>query len=157
MENLRPVIYVANPYTGTSYERNQRFLAVEKYTAHLIRNGKTAISPIVHNHVLAFRHELPHDFGFWQNYCLSLLFACDEMHVLMLDGWEESVGVEGEIEEASEREKTIWCIDPEDYEKKSHYVLPEYRTLKHSAEKDREIYGEMDGSEDAKATTEELY
>ena len=44
---LDGVIYVANPYTGTSFERNQRFLAVEKYTAHLIREGKTAISPIV--------------------------------------------------------------------------------------------------------------
>ncbi len=124
------VIYVANPYTGTSYERNIRFLAVEKYTAHLIREGKTAISPIVHCHVLAFRNGLPHDFAFWQNYCLNVLFICDEMHILCLDGWEESVGVNGEIAGASEQEKSIWCIDPEDYEKKSHYILPEYRTPK---------------------------
>jgi len=110
------VIYVANPYTGTSFERNQRFLAVEKYTAHLIREGKTAVSPIVHCHVLAFRHGLPHDFAFWQHYCLNLLFVCDEMHVLCLDGWEDSVGVLGETTEAEDLNISITYIDPETYE-----------------------------------------
>jgi Domain of unknown function (DUF1937) len=111
------VIYVANPYTGTSFERNQRFLAVEKYTAHLIREGKTAVSPIVHCHVLAFRNGLPHDFAFWQNYCLNLLFVCDEMHVLCLDGWEDSVGVLGETTEAEDLNISITYIDPDTYER----------------------------------------
>ena len=110
------VVYVANPYTGTDYERNVRFLAVEKYTAHLIHEGGTAISPIVHNHVLAFRNDLPHDFKFWQKYCLNLLMVCDIVHVLMLDGWEDSVGVQGEIAEAKELDIPVFFVDPETYE-----------------------------------------
>lgn len=110
------VIYVANPYTGTSYERNQRFLAVEKYTAHLIREGRTVVSPIVHNHVLAFRHDLPHDFEFWQKYCLNLLAICNEMHLLMLDGWEDSIGVRGEEDRADELHINVSFVNPDTYE-----------------------------------------
>ena len=79
------------------------------------------------------------------------------MHILCLDGWEESVGVNGEIAEAMEREKSIWCINPDDYDDISHYVLPEYRTPAISAKKDREIHDEMDGSAAFDATTEDLY
>lgn len=154
------VIYVANPYTGTSYERNQRFLAVEKYTADLIREGKTVVSPIVHNHVLAFRHELPHDFKFWQNYCQTLLAVCNKMHILTLSGWEDSVGVQGEIKIALEMEMPIMCADPKTYEH-SVYLLAECCATEYDVdmdkEREREIYDEMDGSAAFDASVEELY
>ena len=121
------VIYVANPYTGTPQERNQRHREVRSYTAHLIELGETAISPIVHCHTLSELHNLPKDFAFWQNYCLNLLAVCGSMHVLMLDGWEESVGVQAEIERAMEMEMDIMCADPKGF-KLSNYILPEYRT-----------------------------
>jgi len=110
------IIYIASPYTGTSYQRTNRFRDVEKYAAYLIQQGETAISPIVHNHTLATRHELPREFDFWQNYCLTLLGACDYMHVLMLEGWNESVGITAEIKLAEELLIPVIYIEDDTYE-----------------------------------------
>lgn len=115
-DDLPEVIYVANPYTGTKEERAERFRAVEKFVAHLIRQGETAISPIVHNHELSINHNMPGDFAFWQKYCLNLLLVCDKLYVLMLDGWDTSVGVHDEVVEANELEIPIFYIDPITYE-----------------------------------------
>jgi hypothetical protein len=57
-------------------------------------------------------HNLPNNFTFWQNYCLNLLAVCDKIHVLMLKGWEESVGVQAEIAEAQRLEISILYIHP---------------------------------------------
>jgi len=108
----KAVIYIASTYSGTPQERNQRHREVQAYTAHLLSQGLTAISPIVHNHSMAALHRLPHDFKFWQNYCLNLLAVCDCMHVLMLTGWEKSIGVQAEIAEAHALEITVKYIDP---------------------------------------------
>ena len=121
------VIYVTNPYTGSEGERQHRHRAVRTYTAHLIEQGLTAVSPIVHCHTLAAIHKLPTDFKFWQTYCLNLLAVCDKMHVLMLKGWEESIGVQAEIERAMEMEIDIMCADPKTYAHTT-YIIPEYRT-----------------------------
>ncbi len=121
------IIYVANPYTGTEQERNQRHREVRDYTAHLIKQGYTAVSPIVHCHTLAAIHKLPTDYAFWQNYCNNLLVVCHRMHILTLNGWEESVGVQDELEVAMDMEKPIFCADPKTYEHTT-YILPEYRT-----------------------------
>lgn len=122
------VVYVASPYTGTEQERKQRHREVRTFVAYMLQQGETVISPIVHNHSLAALHNLPKDFAFWQHHCINLLRACDKMYVLMLNGWEESVGVQAEIAEGSEMEIPIICVDPKDYSNQAHYVLPEYRT-----------------------------
>ncbi len=114
---ITSVIYVASPYTGSVQERNQRFREVRAYTAKLLEQGKTAISPIVHNHSLTALYNLPTDFAFWQNFCLNLLTVCDQMHVLTLKGWEESAGLQAEIVEAGKMEIPIVYIDPKTYER----------------------------------------
>ena len=145
------VTYIASPYTGTDYERVQRYKDVEKYAAHIIQEGEVAVSPIVHNHILAGRYQLPREFDFWQNYCMTLLGACDYMHVLMLDGWKESVGVTAEIKLAHELLIPVLYIDAETYEEVS---IPAQTEPKPD---DREIYDEMDGSAAMDASVEDLY
>lgn len=144
------VTYIANPYTGTAEERGARFRAVEKYTAYFIEQGNTGISPIVHCHELADRYGLPTNFEFWQEYCLNILAVCDYMHVLMLDGWKESVGVQAEIAMAEKLMIPITYIDAESYEE---FTRPE----KPTGPSDREIYDEMDGSAMFDAKVEDLY
>jgi len=52
-------------------------------------------------------HGLPTDWAFWQHVDREHLERCDEMVVLMLDGWEESAGVQAEIRIARELGKPV--------------------------------------------------
>lgn len=92
------MIYIASPYS--SPERGvmeHRLLLVEEYTASLLKQKILCFSPIVHCHEMAKRHKLPTDFAFWKWYNYSMMDIASDLHVLILPGWEDSVGVAGEI------------------------------------------------------------
>jgi len=92
-------IYVASPYSDKDADVvEERFLAVEKYTAAMLKEEQYLYSPIVHCHSIADKYELPLDFNFWKNYNQAMLSKASLLVVLMLDGWEESKGVTAEIE-----------------------------------------------------------
>jgi len=63
-----------------------------------MRDGR--ITPIAHSHPIA-QHGLPVDWGFWERHDRRLLAACDELWVLMLDGWQHSRGGQAEIARAA--------------------------------------------------------
>lgn len=73
--------------------------------------GKFILSPIVHGHEMVIRHQVPGDWAYWNNYCRLTLSKCDRMYVFMLDGWEESNGVQGEIAIAKELNIPIEYIE----------------------------------------------
>jgi hypothetical protein len=58
-------------------------------------------------------HGLPTDWEFWQRYNIEHLQRCDEVAVLTLDGWRESIGVQTEIRIASELGKPVSYLAPE--------------------------------------------
>jgi hypothetical protein len=68
----------------------------------MISKGNVVISPIAYGHPLLEFVEMPYDWQFWSNFCLTFLDRCDEMHVLMMDGWNVSRGVQEEIQFATE-------------------------------------------------------
>lgn len=80
------------------------------YAGYLCSQGEVAISPITYGHVLASFVEMPTDWSFWKNFCLTMLVQCTEMHVLMLENWSISEGVEGEIEFAIEHKIPVKYI-----------------------------------------------
>ena len=91
------MIYLASPYTyDDPAVRQQRFEAACRAAAELILQGKTVFSPIAHSHAIC-RYGLPSDWQFWQRHDLALLALCEEVVVLKLDGWHQSVGVQAEI------------------------------------------------------------
>jgi hypothetical protein len=91
------MIYLASPYTHPDPDvRQARFEAACRAAACLIRSGKTVFSPVAHSHAIC-RYGLPVDWRFWERHDRCYLEACDEVVVLMLDGWEKSVGVEAEV------------------------------------------------------------
>ena len=101
------MIYLASPYTHPDpavVER--RFEAVCQAAAALIRQGKTVFSPIAHSHSIC-RYGLPGDWQFWQQHDREHLSACDEVVVLMLEGWQESHGVQAEIALARSLGKSV--------------------------------------------------
>jgi len=101
------MIYLASPYSDPDVEvRERRFEAVCRAAAELIRSGKSVYSPIAHTHPIC-RHGLPGDWRFWQHHDRQHIEICDEVVVLMLDGWKQSEGVQAEISIARELGKPV--------------------------------------------------
>jgi hypothetical protein len=105
---VQELIYLAVPYSHPDPAvRQQRFEAVNRAAADLMRDGVYVFSPISHTHSIALAGELPIDWNYWQGYDRTMLAACDRMVVLTLPGWEASVGVRAEMKIAQEMEMPI--------------------------------------------------
>lgn len=97
------ITYLASPYTHDDPEvMEQRFQDVCKVAAELMREGRHVFSPIAHSHPIAQAGKLPVDWEFWKGYCIAMLSACSDVTVLMLNGWEDSKGIEAETQIAKE-------------------------------------------------------
>ena len=102
-------VYLASPYSHPEPEvRAARYNAVSKMAANIIveSGGQTMpFAPITHSHPLyVLRPETGADFKSWQAFDEWMIRNCDEIWVLTLDGWKQSVGVQAEIAYA----KKIW-------------------------------------------------
>ena len=93
------MIYLAIPYTG---QEDAAFRFANRYAGMLMQEGHLVFSPISMCHSIAQVVKLPTDFEYWKRYDFHMLNLCDMLVVLMFDGWKESVGVQGEIEYATE-------------------------------------------------------
>lgn len=80
----------------------------------MLRQGLHVYSPIVHCHQLALLADLPKDNAFWREYNLIMLTAAETMGVLMLPGWQDSLGVADEIKSANTLRTTILYIEPKE-------------------------------------------
>lgn len=108
------MIYLASPYSHPNPAvREQRFRTACRLAAAFARAGVVVFSPIVHSHPLV-EHGLPTGWAFWQRWDRAYLERCDEVVVLMLDGWKESVGVQAEMRVARELGKPIRFLGVEE-------------------------------------------
>lgn len=101
-------IYLASPYSN-SPQRN--FEKAERFVAQKLKENIVIFSPIVHCHELAWKYALPTEFAFWQQYNFAMLEKAEELWVLELDKWEESKGVQKEIEFAKDNHIPIMMIE----------------------------------------------
>lgn len=105
--------YLACPYAHALPEvRLHRYNAVADVLAERLSRGLPTYSPIVHNHFVAARYNLPKTWDFWKLHDLPLLEKADELLVLMLDGWEVSVGVTAEREFAKVNSIPTHYLEP---------------------------------------------
>ncbi|NLS96664.1 MAG: DUF1937 family protein [Planctomycetaceae bacterium] len=101
------MIYLASPYTHPDPKvREHRYQEACRCAAQLIRTGHHVLSPISHSHGIA-QYGLPGDWAYWESLDRRFLEMCDEVGVLMLDGWKESNGVQAEIRIAREMDKLV--------------------------------------------------
>ena len=104
--------YLASPYSHPDADlRLQRFDAACSTAAALYQKGRTVYSPIVNGHPLV-RYGLPTHWGFWSKHDRIFLNACSELVVLSIPGWEESRGVQCEIEIARSLGKPVRIWNP---------------------------------------------
>jgi hypothetical protein len=106
------MIYLASPYTDADPAvRQWRFESACRAAAALTCQGKTVFSPIAHSHAIC-AFGVPLDWQFWARHDRRYLEVCDEVVVLTLDGWQESVGVRAEIAIAQKLGKPISYLKP---------------------------------------------
>ena len=102
------MIYLASPYSHPDPAiRDQRFRAVCRKAAELIEDGQVVFSPIAHTHPIAIYGNLRFDWDTWKPVDQMFLAVCDELVVLMLDGWVMSNGVLAEIDIAKNLGKPV--------------------------------------------------
>ena len=105
-------IYIASPYSNPDEStRQSRFEAVNRYAAKLMLQGFIVFSPLSHSVPIAEYIGNHNDSDFYVQQDLYWLKHCDEMHILMLDGWEDSKGVETESIFATNNKITILLIE----------------------------------------------
>lgn len=109
-----PIIYLASPYTHEDPAvMEERFCAVSRVAARLIRRGNVVFSPISHSHSIA-QYGLPKDWMFWKRFDTAFIERCTEMRILRLPGWKESKGVAEEYDIAMKRGLFVSFMDDEE-------------------------------------------
>ena len=107
------MIYVASPYFHESYDvRFHRYTAVLKYTNGLIRANRPAFSPIVYGYFFEHFCGANANFESWMEFNDEVLKRCDQMHILMLEGWDVSRGILHETDVAKQNGLPITYIEP---------------------------------------------
>jgi Domain of unknown function (DUF1937) len=97
----KPIIYLACPYTHEDPAlRDARFHQATRAAARLIEKGEIVYSPITMTHpidlVLAAESgTLGSDY--WVAFDEAFMAFCDEVVVLMIEGWDKSSGIKREI------------------------------------------------------------
>lgn len=93
------IIYLASPYSHPDAEvRERNYNKISEITAKMISEGNVVLSPISYGHNLLNFCEMPSDWDFWYNFCVTFLLKCDELMVVKMEGWDISKGVLEEIE-----------------------------------------------------------
>ena len=96
-------IYLAIPYSGNEEES---FRTANAFAGKLMRMGHIVFSPISHTHPISETWwTMPWEF--WKSQDEAFLEWCDELYVIMADGWKDSKGVTEEIKIIKEMKKPI--------------------------------------------------
>lgn len=106
------MIYLVSPYSHPDPDvRELRYQAALKYTAVKLGEGEVIFSPIVYGHQVATQHGAPTDFVAWQHFNDSMVALADEVRILKLHGWSDSLGVLHEIQFALDLDITVTYED----------------------------------------------
>lgn len=89
----------------------ERFDTVCCVAAKLMRDGVHLYCPIAHTHPIAVKGDLPRGWDYWEAYDRKLLAACQELWIVMMDGWQESKGIAAERAIANELGLPVRFLD----------------------------------------------
>lgn len=98
------VVYVAGKYRdSTNWATRKNILAAEQVAVAVWKLGAVAVCP--HKNSAFFEGAVDDDEVFLHGY-LELLRRCDA--IMLVEGWETSVGTKGEIAEAHQKDIPIF-------------------------------------------------
>ena len=103
MERSKKVVVVA-PFNTPDVElKKKRVHTIAVYCGELFKKGIVPVSALLLGLAIAEHNDLPTDSATWIKFNKGHVRSCDEMHVLQLDGYLNSTGVQLEIAEAMEK------------------------------------------------------
>lgn len=108
------MIFLSAPYSASSESiTEQRMIWYCQVAALLLLDGHNVISPLLNHWVRKCGNlDVGGDWEFWQDYSEDLLAVCNALYVIKLPGWDQSIGVKGEIDFAKQRNIPIYEIEP---------------------------------------------
>lgn len=114
------MIYIASPYTAKIHDcleiadkvdkdvvEHKRYIEACVAAGFLMLAGETVYSPIAHWHVIDRLYDGAIGYEDYLNSDMEMIKLCNEVHVLMIDGWDKSRGVALEIEYAKMNGKIV--------------------------------------------------
>ncbi len=107
-------IFVSIPYSDDDKRIVQgRVLSATRYCARLLQEKNNPICPAIFGHLMLMenpRIDLSHDE--WLEYAFAFLTdAIDEVHVLKLNGYSDSIGVKKEVQMAQAMDIQVTHVD----------------------------------------------
>jgi hypothetical protein len=110
--NKAEIIYLACPYTHPEAAvQQERYEKVSRVAGLLIKQGFLVYSPISHGVNIAKHCAMSGDYAAWQKHCLAFLGRSKYAIALLLEGYEDSIGLTDELSWC--RMWRIPCIDVE--------------------------------------------
>lgn len=101
-------IYLLSPYSDESIiTSTTRYILARAAVAMIVQEGFPVYSPILHNHDMAMTHGVDGTSDFWNVLNRPFLDACSDAWVLMIEGWEQSRGIQWEVEYLKARDKNV--------------------------------------------------
>ena len=118
------LVYLANSYSSKNPDKDRGKLesaqrrCLESYIGGALKKkyGFTFILPIAMSASMADFCEFGTGFSEWEGDDYTLISKCDELWVLLSDGWKESVGVQAEIKFAHVQKIPVKYIDKDTLE-----------------------------------------
>lgn len=111
---INKLYYLASPYSHPDPAvKKHRAEMVTESAVDLLHLGVFVFAPISYNEPWE-KYNLPGDWQFWQDFDKTFVSRCDGgIIVLMLDGWDKSVGVTAEIEFAKSIGLPVYYTTPQ--------------------------------------------
>jgi hypothetical protein len=110
----KKLVYLAGPYSHPDKAvRKNREICHSLCAVALKRQGEIDVyAPIPETTALCELGGLTGtDWNSWRGHDLNLLSRCDEIYVMMIDGYKESLGVRGEVKFALQNDIPVKFID----------------------------------------------
>ena len=116
-ENENKILYLAAPYSASDHKtEKRRFKKTCEVQAKLMTAGIAVFSPLANSIPAVELGGLAINHAEFMRFDNIILRRCNEVLVLALDGWQESKGVQEEINEAIALRKPVLVIHEEDFD-----------------------------------------
>jgi len=111
------MLYLACPYSHPDETvQRQRYHQACRAAAKLMQAGVVVFSPLANSVPAVELGGLELDHAGFLNIDLQILRRCDEVLVLCVDGWQQSLGVQQELGEAIAFQKPVTMIEEKEIE-----------------------------------------
>lgn len=105
-------MYLAIPYSSPYvFMRESRKILADRMAAHYMEQGYIVFSPISHTADISKYTKLLYSWDFWKKQDFPMIEWCDVLCVLCIPGWEESAGVQDEIDYARSLGKKVVFVN----------------------------------------------